>query len=130
MYAEGRDRMNALACARAQIIQSAKDDRFGGTNFCARRRETALLAIITESAFEGAAGVRQRLRTAINYPKGTRHHAVSAAVTDIILHKYRADFGADDRSGGTRFEATGFLAMLANVREKNPAERIVSITIA
>src|SRR5712691_6141716 len=111
--------LHPLRRARAQIIEPPEHDRFSRTNFGARRCEATLLAIITKRAFECAAGVGQRLRTAINYPKRTRHHAVSAAVANIILHKHRANFGANDRSGGTSFEATSFLAMLANIRKKD-----------
>jgi hypothetical protein len=33
----------------------------------------------------------------------------NAAVANIILHEHLADFGANNRSGGTSFETTSFL---------------------
>ena len=54
----------------------------------------------------------------------------NAAVANIILHEHLADFGANNRSGGTSFETTSFLAVLANIREENPAKRVLSITVA
>ena len=117
----------SLRRARAQIIEPSEDDRFGRTNFCARRWEAALLAIITESTFEGAAGVGQRLRTTIDNAKRTGYDAIPAAVADIILHEHRTDFGADDRPGRTGFEAAGFFTMFADVGKKNPAEGIFAV---
>jgi len=122
--------LHTLCRTRAQIIEPPEDDRFGGTNLCARRWEPALLAIITESALEGAAGVGQRLRTTIDNAKRTGYDTISAAVANIVLHKHRADFGAHNRAGGTRFQTTGFLAMLANIGKKHPAKRIFSIAAA
>ena len=122
--------LHALRCSRAQIIEPAEHDRFGRTNLRARGHEAAFLAIVTESAFECAAGVRQRLRAAIYDTKRARHDAVAATVANIVLHKDRVDFGAHDRASGTSFEATGFLAMLANIGEKNPAKRVFFVTIA
>src|SRR5436305_11963338 len=65
--------LHTLVCPRAQIVEPAEDDRFGRANFCACWWEAALLAIITERAFEGATRVGQWLRTAINNTKRTRH---------------------------------------------------------
>src|SRR5207245_834126 len=107
--------LHTLCRTRAQIIEPPEDDRFGWTNLCARRWEPALLAIITESALEGAAGVGQRLRTTIDNAKRTGYDTISAAVANIVLHKHRADFGAHNGAGGTRFQTTGFLAMLTNI---------------
>src|SRR5215471_20980535 len=56
--------LHTLCRACAQLIEPPKDDRFGRTNLCACRWKATLLAVITESAFEGAAGVGQRLRSA------------------------------------------------------------------
>src|SRR5262245_9035147 len=112
--------LHALACTRAQIIQSAKDDRFGGTNFCAGGYESALLSIVTERALECASSIGKRLGPAIDHAEWTRDHAVAAAVADVVLHKHGPDLSPHDRAGRTRFEATGFFAMFANIREKNP----------
>src|SRR5437667_12817871 len=72
--------LHTLCRTRAQIIEAPEDDRFGGTNLCARRWERALLAIITESALDGAAGVGPRFRTTIDNATRPRYNSVSAAV--------------------------------------------------
>src|SRR6516162_2495592 len=119
--------MHTLRRARTQVIEPPKHDRFSRTNFGARWCEAALLSVVAEGAFECAAGVGQRFWAPVNHAKRARHDAISAAVANIILHKHRTDFGANDRSGGTCFEATSFLAVFANIREKNPAERVFSV---
>ena len=119
--------VHTLRRARAQIIEPPEHDRFSRTNFRARRCEAALLSIVAEGAFECAAGVGQRFRAPVDHAKRTRDHAISAAVANIVLHEDGADFGPNDCAGGTRFEATSFLAMLANIGEKNPAKRIFSV---
>ena len=88
--------LHALRRARAQIIEPPEHDRFGRTNFGARRNEAALLSIVTKGAFECAAGVGQRLRAPVDHAKRTRDDAIPAAVANIILHEHRADFGAND----------------------------------
>src|SRR2546423_240486 len=88
--------LHTLCCARAQIIQSAKYDRFGWTNLCAGRNESALLSIITKCALESAACVRQRRRSTIDHAERARHHAIAAAIADIVLHENRADFCPHD----------------------------------
>ena len=120
--------LHTLRRACAQIIEPPEHDRFSRTNFGARRREAALLSVVTERAFECAAGVGQRLRAPINHAKRARDDAIPAAVANIVLHEHRADFGANDCARGTCFETTSFLAMLANIREKDPAKRIFSVT--
>ena len=114
--------LDALCCAGAQIIKSTKDNRFGWANFRACGYEPALLAIITKRALERAAGVRQWLRTTINYAERTRNDAITAAIANIVLHQHGTDFGAHNRAGRTRFEATGFFAMLADSRKEKPTE--------
>ena len=122
--------VHTLRRARAQIIEPPEHDRFSRTNFGARRCEAALLSVVAEGAFECAAGIGQRLWAPVDHAKRARDDAISAAVANVVLHEHRADFGANDRAGGTCFKTTGFLAMLANIREKNPAKRIFSITVA
>ena len=107
--------LDALCCAGAQIIKSTKHNRFGWANFCACGYEPALLAIITKRALECATGVRQWLRSTINYAERTRNDAITAAIANIVLHQHGTDFGAHNCAGRTRFEATGFFAMLADV---------------
>src|ERR1043166_2410358 len=107
--------LHALACTRAQIIQSAKDDRFGGTHFSAGGYESALLSIVTERALERASRIGKRLGPAIDHAEWTRNDAVTAAVADIVLHKHRTDLSPHDRASRARFQATRFFAMFANV---------------
>src|SRR4029077_19378219 len=116
--------LDALIGTGAQIIQPAKNDRFSRANFCTRRHEPTLLSVVTESAFERAASIRQRRRPAINPPKRTRHYAVAAAIADIVLHEHGPDFSAHDRSSRTCFKASRLPAMLANIRQKHPTEGI------
>ena len=120
--------LDALCCAGAQIIKSTKDNRFGWANFCACGYEPALLAIITKRAFECAAGIREWLRTTIDHAERTRNDAITAAVANIVLHQHGTDFGAHNCAGRTRFEATGFFAMLADVGKKNPPKRVFPVT--
>src|SRR5436309_1045549 len=115
---------------RPQIVEATEDDRFGRAHFCAGGHESALLSIVAKGAFEGAAGVGQRLRTAIDHSKRTGHDAITAAIANVVLYKHRANFGANYRAGGTRFEATGFFAVLANIGEKNPTEWVLYIFTA
>src|ERR1043166_2637545 len=113
--------VHTLRRTRAQVIKPPEHDRFSRTNFRTCGRKTAFLAIVAEGAFECAAGVGQRLRTPVNHAKWTRDDAISATVANIVLHKHRGDFGANDRSCGTGFKTTRLLAVLANIGEKDPA---------
>ena len=122
--------LHASRCTRAQIVEPAKDDRFGRANFRAGRDEPALLSVVTKSAFKCAAGIGQRLRPAIDHAKRTRHDAIAAAIADIVLHENGAGFGPDNRAGRTGFETAGFFAMFANIGQKNPAKRIFAIAVA
>src|SRR6266581_8714724 len=118
-----------LRRACAQIIEPPEHDRFSRTNLGARRCEAALLSVVAEGAFECAAGVGQRLWAPVNHAKRARDDAIAAAVANIILHEHRADFGANDRSGGTRFETASFFAMLANIRKEDPAKGVFFVSI-
>src|SRR4030095_14467091 len=119
-----------LRRARTQVIEPPKHDRFSRTNFRARRREAALLSVVAEGALECASGVGQRLWAPVNHAERARDDAIPAAVANVILHKHRADFGANDRSGGTSFQATCFFTVFANIREENPAKWILLIGVA
>ena len=121
--------MHTFRRTRPQIIEPPKNDRFSWTNFGARGWKAALLAIVAERAFEGAAGVGQRLRAPVNHAKWTRDDAIPASVANVILNEHRADFGPNDRSGWAGFETTSFFAVLANIGEKDPAKRIFSVGI-
>jgi hypothetical protein len=119
--------LHALCRARAQIIEPPEHDRFSRTNLGARRREATLLAIVTKRAFECAAGVGQRVRTAIDHTKRARDNAIPAAVANVVLHEHRSDFGPNNCARGTGFKTTGFLTVLAHIGEKDPAKRIFSV---
>ena len=119
--------LHTVRCACAQIIEPSEHDRFRGANLRARRHEPALLAIITERAFECATCVGQRFRSPVDHAEGARHDAIPTAVANIILHKNRANLSANDRSGGACFEATRCFAVFANVGEENPAKRIFTV---
>ena len=101
-----RARANHRA-GRRRLIQLDKLSR--------RRGQSAFLPVIAKGALECAASVGQRLRPAIDHTKRARDNAISAAIANVVLHEHRTDFGAHNRAGGTRFEATGFLAMFANI---------------
>src|SRR6266496_920973 len=107
------------------MIESAKHDRFCRTNFCTGRNESALLAVVTERALKCAAGIGKWLWSAIDHAERTRHHAIAAAVANIILHEHRANFSTHDCTGGTCLQTARVFAMLADVRQKNPPERIL-----
>ena len=108
-----------------QFVQATKHDRFSRANLGARRHQPALLSIVTEGAFECAAGVRQRLRSTIDHAERTGYDAVTTTITNVVLHEYRANFSPHDRPGRTRFQTTGLFAVLANVGQENPPERIL-----
>ena len=122
--------VHTLRRACAQIIEPPEHDRFSRTNFGTRRCEAALLSVVAEGAFECAAGFGQRLWAPVNHAKRARDDAIPATVANVVLHEHRTDFGANDCAGGTCFETTSFLAVLANIGEENPAKRIFSITVA
>ena len=85
------------------------------------------MPVVAEGAFERAAGVGQRFWAPVNHAKRTRDDAVPAAVANVILHEHRTDFGANNRARRTRFEATSFVAVLADIRKENPAKRVIPI---
>jgi hypothetical protein len=60
----------------------------------------------------------------IDHAKGTRNHAIAAAIADIGLHIDRSDFGPHDCARGTRFQAPRLLAVLAYIGEKLPPKRL------
>src|SRR6266511_3293200 len=122
--------VNTLLALRAKVIKPAKHDRFSWTNFRTRGHESAFLSVVTKRALESAAGVGQRLWPAIDHAERTRDDAITTAVANIILHKNRSRFGANNRSRRTRFETTGFFAVLANIGKEHPTEWILSTTVA
>src|SRR5260370_31388711 len=60
----------------------------------------------------------------VDHSEGTRNHAIAAAIADIVLQVYRFNFGPNDCARGTRFPASGVLAMLADIGEELPTKRL------
>ena len=56
------------------------------------------------------------LVAAIDHAERTRHNAVAASIADVGLHVHAAELRSHDRSGWTRFQASGVFAVLADVR--------------
>src|SRR5256884_7974701 len=109
--------LNARARYLMQFRDGAKLNRFRWTRFRAGRLEAILLPVITERAFVGTA---VRLVT-IEHSKGTSRHAVTAAVTDVLLHINISEFIVDDRSGRARFLTRRLHTVLAHVAHHQPA---------
>jgi hypothetical protein len=63
--------------------------------------------------------------TFVDHSEGTRNHAIAAAIADIGLNIYRSNFGPNDRARGTRLQASGVLAMLADIGEELPTKWLV-----
>jgi hypothetical protein len=62
--------------------------------------------------------------TFVDHSERTRNHAVAAAIADIVLHVYRFKFRPNDCTRGTRFQASGVLAVLADIGEELPTKRL------
>src|SRR5258707_12354662 len=62
--------------------------------------------------------------TFVDHSEGTRNHAIAAAIADIVLHVYRFKFSSNDCARGTRFQASGVFAMLADIGEELPTKRL------
>ena len=80
----------------------------------------SFLAVGTERALEGA----PVLWIALNHAKGAGDHAIAAAVADIGLHEDATEFGAHERAGGARFQATRDLAVFADIGGELPGNLI------
>jgi hypothetical protein len=80
------------------------------------RLQAHLLAVIAEGAFENATIVV----VAFDHAERASDYAISASVANVRLKEYAAKFRADQGAGGTRFQASSDLAMLANVGGKSP----------
>src|SRR5204862_2224203 len=109
-----------------QLFEIAEENRLCRTRLRARWDLARFLPVVAERAFERASVIR----TAIDHAERTRDDAVAAAVADVGLHEHAAEFGADDRSGRTRFETSGVLAMFADVRRKLPRHQFGRVAAA
>ena len=109
--------LHSLARYLMQFRDGTKLNRFRWTRFSASRLEAILLSVITERALMCAA---IRLVT-IKHSKGTRRHAVTAAITDVLLHVNISKFVVDDRSGRARFLTRRLHAVLAHIAHHQPA---------
>ncbi len=112
---------NAVGRFLAHIGERPKANRFGWTNFRARRSQTTGLAVVAKCAFERATFIRKFRVATVDDAKRTGHDAVAAAVTDFVLNKDSFRFGANDRASWTRLKATRCFAMFANVGQKQPS---------
>src|SRR5689334_11614802 len=109
---------NAFLGALLELLQRSEQDRFGRTRFCACRRQPGLLTVVAERTFEGAAV----FFILLDHAERTGNDAIGAAVADVRLHVHAAEFRADDGSSRTSFQASGNLAVLANVARELPRD--------
>ena len=116
--------LQSFISAYTQLFQRTKLDRLGRTSLRARRMQSHLLPVVAKCALERPPIVRITL----DHTERTGHHAVSAAVAHVRLHKHSAEFGANDRSCRARFQASRLLTVLTHVRGKLPCHvsRIVA----
>jgi len=105
-----------LAGMCSQFLDLSKLNRFGRTNPCACRDQASFLTVIAKRALERAA----ILRMALDHPERAGRHAISATIANIRLYENSAKFCSHDRTRGTRFQATRFLAVLADIRRERP----------
>src|SRR5437660_498679 len=109
--------LHSLARYLMQFRDGAKLDRFSWTRFGTGWGEAVFLPVIAKRALMCAA---IRLVT-IEHSKGTRRHAVTAAITDVLLHINISEFVVDDRSRRARFLTRRLHTVLAHVAHHQPA---------
>src|ERR1700730_9192110 len=97
-----------------QIVQGSEDDGFGRTGLGTSRSETNDLAVVAERALKGASGPRQGLRPAVDDAERTAHDAISSTIADVVLHIDGIHLRSEDGAGGTRLQAAGVFAVLAD----------------
>ena len=107
---------HSLLSLLAKVFNLSKFYRLGWASFRAGRLQSDFLAVVTECAFEGAPIVWITLYDS----ERTGRDAVPAAIANIRLNEYSAEFCAYDGTRWTRFQATCVLAMLANIGRKRP----------
>src|SRR5205823_11392887 len=97
-----------------EIFNFSELDGFRRASFRARRLQSDFLTVVAEGAFEGAT----ILLIALHNPKWTRSDAVATTVADIRLDENSAEFRPHNRAGGASLEASGLLAVLADIGGK------------
>ena len=122
--------LHALRAARAQIVKPAEDDRFSRANFCAGRHEPAFLPVVTEGAFESAAGIGQRLRATIDHAERTGDDAISAAVADIVLHEHASRLRCARSSRSDKLRDNRLLRNVCKRRREKSSETDLRLAIA
>src|SRR5215218_3935055 len=106
-----------------QLLDLAEHDGVGRAGFGAGRFEAVALAIVAESALEGAAVVWDLGYDAV----GTRGDAVAASVADVGLDVDVIELVADDGAGRACLLARRLDAVLAHVAHKSPASQGVEL---
>src|SRR5579872_1271751 len=105
---------------RPELLQIAELDGIGRTRLGAGRLQAVFETVVAERALVRLVIATLRRGVELDHAIGTRRHAVSAPVANVLLNDNRVEFGADDGAGGTRFEAAGMSAMLAHVAHHHP----------
>lgn len=99
-----------------EVVEVAEFYGLGGTRLRTRWSKADFLPVIAKRAFKSSAV----LLVSFDYPERARCYAISAAVADIRLNVDSAELGAYDGAGWASFQATGILAMFANVGGERP----------
>jgi len=119
-HASLAQRFHSLGCDLPQIFNRAKLDGLGWTCLGAGRDHSRFLPVITEGAFERATIIP----IAFDYAEWAGHNTIGAAIANIRLNEYPAEFCANNRTRGAGFQASGVLAMLAYIGGKRPGVQL------
>src|SRR4051812_23666629 len=111
----------SLICLAAQIFKLSKLYGLRWARLSACWLQSCALPIRAESTLERAS-ISFIL---FHHAKGTTNNAISAAIAYIRLNEHRPKFHAYDCASGTRFQAAGHFAMLADVRRKAPRRQLL-----
>src|SRR6266852_3277799 len=88
-----------------------------GTRLCAGGHHTRLEPVVAQRALLR----RSRCVVDVDHAERARGDAHTATVAHVRLNHDGVELGADDRAGGTHFEAGGAHAMLAHIAHHEPA---------